>query len=205
MRGAIDEASLTVAPPPSSTLLAEDSTASTPAIKLGLPDLASYYPSQPRSRQVKNDRWRLCTGQETDPWFVRPPPPDLIVPALHTGAAMTPRDIEGLKRKLRKLGVPAPCIRNHIERTLTAKAMREKRHAAFLAEKATPFRPARPSYSPRRTPRRPRPPENCIACGARIGNPRRRTLFWSVLDRQSPARSPSRTLELSSSEASRKP
>lgn len=185
---------------------------STPAIHQGLPRPAEYYPSRLPRRQAQNDRWQLCTGQKTArQWagaFVSLTLPDLVLLAANTGPDrrhMTPRDIEGLKRKLRKLGVPAPCIRNHIERTLTAKAMREKRHAAFLAEKATPFRPARPSYSPRRTPRRPRPPENCIACGARIGNPRRRTLFWSVLDRQSPARSPSRTLELSSSEASRKP
>lgn len=157
---------------------------STPAIHQGLPRPAEYYPSRLPRRQAQNDRWQLCTGQKTArQWagaFVSLTLPDLVLLAANTGPDrrhMTPRDIEGLKRKLRKLGVPAPCIRNHIERTLTAKAMREKRHAAFLAEKAAPFRPARPSYAPSR----PRPPENCIVCGARIRKPGRRTCSEACL------------------------
>jgi hypothetical protein len=85
---------------------------------------------------------------------------------------MTPRELQALRRRWRKLGVPSLCIHTHMQRTLKAKAERERRHAEFMAKKAAPFRSVRPAYT-RHGPLR--PPENCVVCGTILTTRRRRT------------------------------
>lgn len=49
---------------------------------------------------------------------------------------MTPREIESLRRRLRKLGLPRENIAAHIQRSIAARSTREEKHKEFLRKSA---------------------------------------------------------------------